>query len=296
MFQKIISFIMSIIAFIMQLFGIGGSSKSEIKTFRDLSYGTDSAQVMDLFLPADNSASTGLIVYIHGGAWISGDKETNAETAESNAEDLGLAAASINYRLLGTGFDCDDMMDDITLAIGKAKETAEENGIKLTKVTLSGYSAGAHLALLYSYKYADVSPLPVACCIDCVGPADIADPAFYVNNDMGDELIYQIMGALAGVDLTPENFYDEDIQAALKAVSPVNFVTEASVPTLMIYGEVDTTVPYSNALSLDAALTAAGVTHDFFSCPNSGHSLENDDDVKQQYNAKLYEYADNYIY
>ncbi|MCD7827949.1 MAG: alpha/beta hydrolase [Clostridiales bacterium] len=294
MLEKIIAFFMAIIAFFMQLFGISSNSGNTYTEYNDVAYGTDAAQVMDICLPDDASGEVGLVVFIHGGAWVEGDKSSYMESAEYSAT-LGYAAATINYRMLYEGYDCNDIMEDVTSALCKIQEYAENDGITIGKVAFGGASAGGHIALLYSYKYASESPFPVAFCFSYSGPTDLTDPEFLLNSSLGLETTLDIAGRLAGVALTEDNINDEDIQAALKAVSPVSYVTESSVPTLMCHGSVDTMVPYSNAVTLDAALTAAGVTHDFYTYPNSGHSLADDPDVSEEVNDKLMEYVAAYL-
>ena len=40
----------------------------------NLTYGTDARNKMDVYLPANRTAETPIVILIHGGAWISGDK------------------------------------------------------------------------------------------------------------------------------------------------------------------------------------------------------------------------------
>ena len=78
MFEKIMAFFMAIINFFMSMFGLGqtDSQQYNCQTFFDLSYGTHERQVVDLFVPENASGDLGLVLLIHGGAWIAGDKES----------------------------------------------------------------------------------------------------------------------------------------------------------------------------------------------------------------------------
>ncbi|HYH14654.1 MAG TPA: hypothetical protein VD794_05530, partial [Flavisolibacter sp.] len=70
--------------FLMSLFtscdkSSGNSSKNAIvqatsETKLNVAYGTDSAQRMDIYLPAGRNNTTKVLVLIHGGGWASGDK------------------------------------------------------------------------------------------------------------------------------------------------------------------------------------------------------------------------------
>jgi acetyl esterase/lipase len=123
-----------------------------VKKITDMSYGSSDAQKFDLYLPKSNkSKCTAVVIYIHGGAWSSGDKGGYDSACRSDAKN-GYAAATLNYRMLGEGATWADMLDDINDAMSLVKSTAAQNGINLNKAALTGASAGAHLAMLYSYK------------------------------------------------------------------------------------------------------------------------------------------------
>ena len=57
----------------------------------------------------------------------------------------------------------------------------------------------------------------------------------------------------------------------------------------------DDTVPYSNALSLEAKFKELGVTHIMNPHPNSGHGLDNDPDAQAKAEEYFYEYAKTYL-
>ncbi|MBK8496196.1 MAG: alpha/beta hydrolase [Chitinophagaceae bacterium] len=72
------------------------------KTTLNVAYGTDPLQKMDIYLPANRSvATTKVIILIHGGAWISGDKsEFNPAIIDSLKNRVpDYAIFNINYRL-----------------------------------------------------------------------------------------------------------------------------------------------------------------------------------------------------
>lgn len=296
MLQKMLSVLMAIVAFFMQLLGLG--EKKAYKEFRDIYFGCDANQVIDLALPNNAGDEVSLFVYIHGGAWIAGDEDDGWEIVKYCAGDLKLAAASLNYRFLSEGgsVHCGDMLDDITAGIKTAVDKALEQGIKIKNVAIGGTSAGGHLTLLYAYSRADESPVPIKFVYDEVGPSDFSGRTFIdACTGMDRNTALLILSELSGVTVTDENIETDAVQCALKAISPVTYVNASSVPTVMAYGMKDVLVTYENALSLDNALTAAGVTHDFFTFPNSGHNLDSDADVRKAFNDKLLEYIKTYL-
>lgn len=295
MFDKIIAFFMAIIAFFASLFGINTNS-SKVYTYRDLSYGSDKNQAVDLFIPKTASDNMGLFVDIHGGAWIGGDKSGDDKACENIAANYNYAAMTINYRMFGypqegqtvesiaadpNSLDMEDMIDDITAAINVAVAKAAENGSKITNACLVGYSAGGHLAMIYAYKYRAQSPVNIAFCVSYVGPADLTDSKFCINTPeggIGDETALYLASRLSHTYVTEENFGDAGIQAALQSVSPLYYADKA-VPTIMAYGMKDVLVPFEGSQRLDAKLTEYGVRHDYFVYPNSGHGLDNETDA-----------------
>ena len=292
MFDKIIAFFMSIILFFAGLFGL--ESKVNTYEFRDVSYGTHERNKLDLNIPKENDGEIGLILFIHGGAWIGGDKGSYESGIENAASHYGFAAASINYRYISESTDMHDELDDITAALAKIKQIGLENGVNINKVLLTGDSAGGHLALLYAYSRADEAPIPPVAVVSNSGPTDLYDDNFYHNNLIGDEnTIAALFSYGCGQSFTYAQ--REEARDALMAVSPVNYVNENTVPTVINHGMRDSIVPYSNAQSLDSLLTYYGVPHYFNSYPNSDHDLGADEENKDIASSLLVEYCNTYL-
>ncbi len=295
MLQKFIAFIMAIISFFASLFGINlNSDKSYI--YMDASYGSDERQVLNLYIPKDNDGTVGLVLLIHGGAWIAGSKDDYPEsTLRDVSETLGLACASISYRYLSENVDLNDIADDVGAALQFIKEKGADHNVNINKVLLTGFSAGAHLSLFYAYSRKDTAPIEPVAVVSNSGPTDLADINFYYNNALGDtDYVCFLMSYACGQSFTIDT--KEQADAALAAVSPITYVNENTVPTVIAHGEKDTIVPFTNAQNLDAKLTEYGVKHDFVVFPNSDHSLANDPDKSQETTDLLIQYAKEYLY
>lgn len=292
MFDKIIAFFMSIIMAIANLFGLG--AKINTYEFRDVSYGTHERQVLDLNIPKDNDGEVGLILFIHGGAWIAGDKSSYETGVESAASSFGFAGASINYRYISDTVDMFDILDDIDAALKKIKEIGQENGVNINKVLLTGDSAGGHLSLLYAYSRAKTAPITPAAVVSNSGPTDLYDDNFYHNNALGNE---EYVASLFSYGCGQRFAYAEreEVKDALMAVSPVNYVNADTVPTVINHGMKDSIVPYSNAQTLDALLTQYGVTHVLNAYPNSDHDLGADEANSSLASDLLIEYCNTYL-
>lgn len=290
--DKIIAFFMAIITFFMNLFGI---SQVKYDKYTDLSYGSNSSQVLDLYLPKNDKDDVGLILYIHGGSWTGGDKSAYNDFCKNTTGTYGYASATMNYRLLSTKGDITykDMLDDIDTAINFIIDTAASKGTEITKLAIAGASAGGHLALLYTYTHYTQTRVPVEFCVSKVGPADFTDPAFFAENMDNSFDRYTLVSYLIGETVTADNFAEKT--DALNAASPISYVTPDVPPTLMAYGVKDMLVPYSNGTALYDALKTAGVPCDFHSFPNSGHELMDDPDVSDAYIDDILNYAHTYF-
>ncbi len=259
----------------------------------NVSYGTHERQVLDLYLPEDLSDVTGLVLCIHGGAWIGGDKSAYTDSAKDLCEKMNIATATINYRYLSETVTMADIIDDIDAAVAKIKEIGKDNGTDINKMLLTGHSAGGHLSMLYAYSKADTAAITPAAVANFSGPTDMTDRNYFVNNDLGTENVLMLVSYATGKNITLENF--EAMGEEIDKVGPLYYVNESTVPTIICHGMKDTVVPYSNAVTLDAKLTEYGVTHDFISYPNSGHGLESDQEQARYAEELMVEYFNEYV-
>lgn len=296
MIEKIIAFFMAIINFFMGLFGLGeiGGQKFDCQTFFDMSYGTHERQVVDLCIPDDASGDMGLVLFIHGGAWISGDKKSYEGGMNYGASELGIATASVNYRYISDDVDLLDVLDDIDAALAVIRKKGAELGVNINRVLLTGDSAGGHLSLLYAYARKSTAPITPVAVISNSGPTDLYDDNFYHNNALGNEtVICDLMSKACGQRFT----YDtkETARQALYSVSPIAYVSSDCVPTVINHGTADSIVPFSNAQALDALLTQYGVEHVLNAYNAADHDLGKDDEAKKRADELLFGYIDRFL-
>ena len=97
--------IVSILIFSCQKQQDFSTDNNAAKTILNISYGTDPLQNMDAYLPANRStASTKVLIAIHGGAWESGDKTDFSDYIDTFKNRLpDYAIFNINYRLSVNG-------------------------------------------------------------------------------------------------------------------------------------------------------------------------------------------------
>jgi acetyl esterase/lipase len=231
------------------------------ETKMDVAYGSDPLQKMDIYLPAGRSTdSTKLIVLVHGGAWMEGDKAdfmTYVSTLQQRFP--GYAVANINYRLATTSANHFPVQEtDMKSAIDYLVQKSSEYHIT-QKFVLLGASAGAHLAMLQAYKY----PSPkIAGLIDFFGPADMVD--MYTSSTSSiNQLAIQIL--MSGTPATNPTLYQQS--------GPINFVTAQAPPTIIFHGGLDPLVPVSESTGLKNKLESLGVPTQLVIYPNLGHDL-----------------------
>ena len=267
------------------------TERSEYILYTDVQYGDALRHYLDICIPKSAVKSEGIIFYIHGGGWISGDKEVYRDRMISDAKN-GYISASINYRYAdGKKVLCDDILDDITASMIKTCEIAYEHGLNIKKAMFAGGSAGGHLALMYAYtRVNDTSVLPVAVA-SYSGPAVLYDENFYNTQYVDD--IKKMISCISGTNLTKMTVEEE--REKLSDASPLIYVTESTVPTLICHGMLDDVVPYSNAETLYNALIACGVRTDFVVYDHSGHGLEADPDMATLAEELFYAYVEEYL-
>jgi arylformamidase len=119
-----------------------------VRLVRDVPYGKDNLQRMDIYLPQQASGAT-VIFMVHGGAWRQGDKGARAvvENKVSRWVSKGFIFISTNYRLLPKTAPL-EQAQDIASALAAAQSKAASWGGDPAKFLLIGHSAGAHLVAL----------------------------------------------------------------------------------------------------------------------------------------------------
>lgn len=242
----------------------GGSTGTTIaaKTMTNVSYGADPLQKMDIYLPENRStAATKVIILIHGGAWISGDKSdftAELDTLKKRIPDY--AIININYRLgnvvtLANPFPTQEM--DVKAAVEFIYGNRNDYLIS-DKFVLMGASAGGHLALLQAYKY--LAPVKIKAVVDFFGPTDMAD----MYNNPGAFSAASIALLMSGTPTTNPTLYQQS--------SPLTYATATSCPTIILQGGLD---PLVNAIrqseALKIKLTAAAAVNQYVYYPLGGH-------------------------
>ena len=224
---------------------------------KNVSYGSDPEQIMDVYLPAGRTSSTKVFVLVHGGAWSGGSKEDFAYVIPMlQLQFPNYAFVNLEYRLAtlsSPGFP--KQIQDIEKMISFLKSSSYNVS---SDYAFIGASAGAHLSMLYSYKYDADDSVKAVCSV--VGPTDFTDPSYTQNPIFAQGLTYLI--GPADYNVNPAPFI---------AVSPVTHVDAQSPPTILFYGGQDPLIPATQGPRLKEKLDDAGVYNEFYIYANGGH-------------------------
>lgn len=115
---------------------------------KTLSYGSDPLQFGKLWLPADTRVAAPLVIFIHGGCWLSDYDLSHSYAMATALARAGFAVWSVEYRRTGDpGGGWPGSLHDVVQAINYI-QLQDNDAVDLQSVTLTGHSAGGHLAML----------------------------------------------------------------------------------------------------------------------------------------------------
>ena len=228
----------------------------------DVAYGDHPQQKYDIYLPADRTSSkTKVLLLVHGGGWIEGDKTSMTPFIELIKERHPQhAIVNMNYILATITPGVTPAFPNQFLNIDEVIEklVAEKEILQISpQFGMIGTSAGAHLSLMYDFVHDPEDRVKFV--VDIVGPTDFTDP-FY-SEDPNFSLALSLF-----VD---ESKYPDGTNYT-EATSPAFNVSASSSPVAMFYGNEDPLVPLANGNALDAALTSFEIEHTY-SIYEGGH-------------------------
>ncbi|WP_370649807.1 alpha/beta hydrolase, partial [uncultured Clostridium sp.] len=270
--------------------------------YKDISYDDGEANKFDLYLPRDNSKeSYGLVVYLHAGGFTQGDKSEDVEMLSWLCS-KGYVAAGINYTLKNETNNKSvlSQSNEIKDAIPKVIEVAEKYGYHINEMGIAGGSAGHCLAMIYAYRDASSSKVPVKLLFGAVGPSSFYAEDWDVygfdrDTEEAREGAANLLGVMGGVKLTKEMIEDGSYIEKLKPVSAVMWVNENAVPSVVAYGKYDKVQPFKGSQRLLEAYKNYNVDYKYFEASHSGHGLQNDNKVFKEYMEAVEEYLDKYM-
>lgn len=238
---------------------------------------------MDLWVPTDSEKPVPTLMYIHGGGWVSGKREQYALMFLPFIE-MGFAVANVQYRMAHVS-PAPGAVQDCRAALRWVIYNADRYGFDTERLVLFGHSAGAHLALM-------TGMLESSAGLDWILPGgsdterEEAMFRFYADRAEGKEEM-EVAAIIGWAGITDVNDllsgpnrkgyaqvwmgtvpYTEELA---RMVSPLTYVRPGLPPILLIHGDADPIVPYSQAVRLNEALDEAGVRNGLITIPGGGH-------------------------
>ena len=238
-------------------------------TFADLAYADQSdAQKLDLYLPTTGVGPFPVVVMIHGGGFMFGDKADGAGlTGVDQLLEAGYAVASINYRLSGEAL-WPAQINDSKAAVRYLRAVAAEYNLDPDNFGAWGASAGGTLVALLGttcgvaeLEGADLGNADQSSCVQAVvdwfGPIDFLamDAQFEgtgcaQNHDAADSPESMLVGA--PIQTVP------DVVATTNAM---NYIDDADPAFFIQHGSADCNVPPVQGQNLADALGADRATY-----------------------------------
>lgn len=225
----------------------------------NIAYSSDDnvKHLLDLYLPFDGMGDLPVVIFIHGGGWISNDKYADMGYMMNTMAAMlnnGFAVASIDYRFAQDAvFPL--ILQDCNEGVSYLYDHAEEYNLDFENVALMGFSAGGHLASLMGTSqnnevhdfYVDRTyrPFQYKAVVDYYGPTDLV---LLPGNEDPDSPEATLIGA--------EPLLHPDLA---KVASPITYLDKNDPPFIIYHGEKDNILSNKQSKLFSAWLTHFGV-------------------------------------
>ena len=238
---------------------------NEYQIFPNVTYSVNNnyESKLDVYKRRDATVPQPTLIWIHGGGWTGGSKESAVMSLMPWFE-MGWNVVNVEYRLARISL-APAAVEDCLCALRFVAAQAKTYNIDTSRLVVSGDSAGGHLALTTGMipesagldRQCPGVPLPkVAAIIDWYGITDVAD---LLDGPNRKAYAVQWLGSVPN---------REEIA---RRVSPLTYVASGLPPVLSIQGDADPTVPYAASVTLQKDLEKLGVKNVFDTIPGGGH-------------------------
>ena len=232
----------------------GLTEPENIVKIKDLAYGNDPEQVLDLYYPSGTGSALPAIVSVHGGGYVYGDKDLYRFYCMSLAQ-RGFAVVNFSYRL-APGYRFPAQLNDVNAVMQFVVSHAEEYFIDPHNIFFVGDSAGAQMASQYlaavtNPAYASLLGLEIpkfdvrACALNC---------GFYIPDPHQDRMLMKC-------------YLEDPSQVKTEEMDVIAHITSAFPPAFVMTSNGD--FLRKRAMPFVDVLTAKGVEaeyHDY--CPD----------------------------
>ncbi|MGA7411104.1 MAG: alpha/beta hydrolase [Bryobacteraceae bacterium] len=224
----------------------------------------DETLTMDYYAPAGPGMHP-IAIIIHGGGYQRGNSKSGSEAYCADfLAPAGYAVFSINYRL-APKYPYPHMVHDVERAVRYIRHNARQWNADPNEIALIGGSAGGFLSNMVGLLNAPGDP-------NAKDPVDResakveADVTLYAQSSFATVPLNKDVHAL----LDPF-IQQKGEQAALQEASPITYVSKDAPPFLLIQGDKDEYIPFSEDTNLQTALGKVGVRCDIIRIPGGAH-------------------------
>ena len=279
------------------------------KVIRQITY--KEGHRLDIYLPTEQKHNkNAVIVFFHGGAWVSGVKEAvnfnRVNEAINVLRDNGYAIVSPNYSLASRDKSpFPDCINDAFDALAWVKENAELYNFDLDNVGLIGESAGAHIALMAAYaKPLDFSNsirnLPkINYVVDIYGPTDLEKIYHMQSIEKINQHIKKLPKNIRKhIDISQQLYGFDPEKDSIKSLffqkkySPIYYLSANSPPTLIIHGNEDQIVPVDQSIYLKKKLDSLNIESQIHIIDGVNHAFRG---IKHENKAKVQIWISEFI-
>jgi acetyl esterase/lipase len=278
-----------------------------VELFRDIIYAKagDIPLTLDIYAPKGAKDQLPLIVFIHGGGWVAGDK---FPCREVRMIPRGYAVASINFRLTDKAA-WPAQIHDCKAAVRFLRANAEKYYIDPKRVGAMGASSGGHLAAMLGTS-GDVKELEgdlgnrekssrvQAACVffghtDFTVIADDDNPLAVMAKRAGKSVLEIEALGNPFVKLLGGRISQNREKAA--QASPITYVTKDDPPFLIMHGDMDLLVPLNQSERLGKVLKDTGVEAKLVVLKGAGHGFMNVENMEQAVYKAVDEFFDKHL-
>ncbi len=212
------------------------------QVLKDVSYGSDAEQKMDIYLSKDAKSygtKNHTIVFLHGGAYYLSDKTEEEKYIEPYLK-KGLNVVNMNYRLKrGIALATSDLSN----ALNFLNKNNSDYNLNLDNIIVTGFSAGAQIATNIglsqnndSFPDKLNSGIKIRGIINFSGPVDDLDIIEKIFVDFDNELFSK-----AGKALFPSEGYEK--KEVVSVYEPITYFDENDPPVFLWHGGMDNQIP-----------------------------------------------------
>lgn len=215
-----------------------------------------------------NNNPSPVILYVHGGSWVYGDKSIPNELSPvlNTFREEGYTIISTSYELMRDKASFNKQVADVKDTIRWIYKNKSNYNLDPNEIGVIGVSAGAHLSLIASYSNNDEFtddkdlgkyPSKIKYLIDFAGPTDLS--LLNTNN--------------LNYDLTKVFNSIKDKDMIVKKFNPINYVSKKSPNTLIIHSNLDPMVPYKSSEELYNKCVEENVNVELITLNSDVHDL-----------------------